>query len=414
MALTEAIADLQRGLDELPKLALQDERERLELDMRVALGAAWMGLGGWFNPNVPLALEPAWVLARKHRRRDLLAPLCWGLAMHLATTGRIADSLVWMEESIDQEDLSASADLRIVREMTNCVCRFWHGDLLAAKMSVDNVLAAYRFEDHGHIAILTNHDPKTLVSIYRANLLWLLGYPDQALAATRELDQIARERGHYFDQGFAWTLGGWAYVYCGMPDEFERFLKQAYRVGVEQGLAFFAHVQVPFHRGYVLFERKMYREAAEACQASAQNWLALGGGIAMPHALAYWAAAHGGVGEVDRGLDVVERGIEQARRPGWLERAHLAELLRVKGTLLELKQDTAGAESAYVDSLGWAREQQAKSWELRTATSYARLMKSDGRKKKAFDLLAPIYGWFTEGFDTKDLKEAKALLDDLG
>ena len=238
MALTEAIADLQRGLDELPKLALQDERERLELDMRVALGAAWMGLGGWFNPNVPLALEPAWVLARKHRRRDLLAPLCWGLAMHLATTGRIADSLVWMEESIDQEDLSASADLRIVREMTNCVCRFWHGDLLAAKMSVDNVLAAYRFEDHGHIAILTNHDPKTLVSIYRANLLWLLGYPDQALAATRELDQIACERGHYFDQGFAWTLGGWAYVYCGMPDEFERFLKQAYRVGVEQGLAF--------------------------------------------------------------------------------------------------------------------------------------------------------------------------------
>ena len=413
MALTEAIAHLQRGLAELPRLKNPAERESKELDLRVALGAAWMGLGGWFNPNVPLALDPAWSLAKKHGRRELMAPMIWGLVMHLATTGRLEDSLTWVQKFVDPTDVSASDDMWIVLEMTKCVCLFWRGDLLAAKQSVDAVLATYKLENHGHIATLTNHDPKTLMAIYRANLLWLLGYPDQALEATRELDRIARERGHFFDQGFAWTLGGWAYVYCGMPDEFEKFIEKAYRVGIEQSLPFFPHVQVPIHRGYVFFERQKYREAVDASRVGAETWLSLGGGISMPHALAYWAAAHARLGEVDQGLEIVERGIEQACRPGWLEQAHLAELLRVKGTLLELKGDVPAAETVYLTSLRWARTQQAKSLELRTATSYARLMQSQDRREEALQLLRPIYGWFTEGFDTNDLKETKALLEAL-
>jgi tetratricopeptide (TPR) repeat protein len=413
MALPEAIAHLQRGLAELQKFKNPSEREPIELELRVALGAAWMGLGGWFNPNVPLALEPAWDLAKKHGRRELMAPMIWGLAMHLATTGRLEDSLTWVQKVVDPADVSMSDDMWIVLEMAKCVCLFWHGDLLAAKQSVDSVLAAYQPEKHGHIATLTNHDPKTVMAIYRANLLWLLGYPDQALEATRELDRIAHERGHFFDQGFAWTLGGWAYVYCGMPDEFEKFIEKAYRVGVEQSMPFFSHVQVPIHRGYVFFEQQKYREAVDVSRGGVENWFSLGGGIAMPHTLAYWAAAHARLGEVDQGLEVVERGIEQACRPGWLERAHLAELLRVKGTLLELKGDIPAAETAYLASLDWAQTQQAKSLELRAATSYARLMRLQNRRKEALKMLKPLYGWFTEGFNTRDLKEAKALLDEL-
>src|SRR5262249_47405621 len=90
-----------------------------------------------------------------------------------------------------------------------------------------------------------------------------------------------------------------------------------------------------------------------------------------------------------------------------------AETLRIKGCLLALRGDAATAERCYIASLDWARTQQAKSWELRTATSYARLMRDQGRAREAHDLLAPIYGWFTEGFATKDLTEAKALLDEL-
>ncbi len=90
-----------------------------------------------------------------------------------------------------------------------------------------------------------------------------------------------------------------------------------------------------------------------------------------------------------------------------------AEILRLKGWMLSLKGDPEGAERNFLASLDWARRQQAKMWELRTSTSLARLWQSQGKRRDAYELLAPIYDWFTEGFDTKDLLEAKALLDDL-
>jgi predicted ATPase len=119
------------------------------------------------------------------------------------------------------------------------------------------------------------------------------------------------------------------------------------------------------------------------------------------------------LGDRTAALALVNEAIAQAERPGWEERWYYAETLRIKGWLLALKNDPAGAERAYLTSLDWARQQQAKSWELRTATSYARLMRDQGRVSEAQELLAPVYGWFTEGLDTLDLKEAKALLDEL-
>jgi predicted ATPase len=119
------------------------------------------------------------------------------------------------------------------------------------------------------------------------------------------------------------------------------------------------------------------------------------------------------LGDLDGALVLIDEVIAQIERPGWEERQYYAEALRIRGRLLSLKGDPAGAEHAYIDSLDWARTQQAKSWELRTATSYARLMRDQARAREAYELLAPVYGWFTEGFATKDLKDAKALLHEL-
>ena len=112
-------------------------------------------------------------------------------------------------------------------------------------------------------------------------------------------------------------------------------------------------------------------------------------------------------------LHLIDECLEQIERPGWQERLHLAEILRLMGWVLSLKGDLEGAERNYRAALAWAREQQAKSWELRTSTSLARLWQSQGKRKEAHDLLAPIYNWFTEGFDTNGLKEAKSLLEEL-
>ncbi len=118
-------------------------------------------------------------------------------------------------------------------------------------------------------------------------------------------------------------------------------------------------------------------------------------------------------GDLDNALHLLEEAIVQIERPGWEERMSYAEILRLKGWILSLKGDLDGAERNFLASLDWARRQQAKMLELRTSTSLARLWQSQGKRKDAYELLAPVYDWFTEGFDTKDLLEAKSLLDEL-
>jgi predicted ATPase len=119
------------------------------------------------------------------------------------------------------------------------------------------------------------------------------------------------------------------------------------------------------------------------------------------------------VGDLDNALRLLNEAIAQIERPGWEERLAYAEILRLKGWVLSLKGDHEGAERNFHASLDWARRQQAKMWELRTSTSLACLWQSQGRRQEAYELLTPVYNWFTEGFDTKDLQEAKSLLAEL-
>ena len=135
--------------------------------------------------------------------------------------------------------------------------------------------------------------------------------------------------------------------------------------------------------------------------------------IQGPHILAVLAEGLALSGDVTSGLRMIEESLAQITRPGWEECWYLAEVLRLKGWMLMLQGDLAGAEQQYLTSLDVARKQHAKSWELRTTTSLARLWQRQGKKKKAHKLLAEIYGWFTEGFDTKDLQEAEALIEEL-
>ena len=131
-------------------------------------------------------------------------------------------------------------------------------------------------------------------------------------------------------------------------------------------------------------------------------WEEGGGRVTNPYYKSVLAEGLAQLGDLDRALDLIDEVLAQAERPGWEERWYYAETW-----LLALNGDPTEAERAFTASLDWARTQQAKSWELRTATSYARLMRDQGRVSEGHQLLAPVYGWFTEGFDTADLKEAK-------
>ena len=165
--------------------------------------------------------------------------------------------------------------------------------------------------------------------------------------------------------------------------------------------------------GVALILKAKPAEGIAPLKAGLAFWNAAGGKVRCPFFNAYLAEGMALIGDIDNALDLLDEQIVQVERPGWEERAHYAEILRLKGWILSLKGDLEGAERNFLASLVWARRQQAKSWELRTSISLARLWQSLGKRQDAYELLAPVYDWFTEGFDTRDMRDAKSLLAEL-
>jgi predicted ATPase len=229
-----------------------------------------------------------------------------------------------------------------------------------------------------------------------------------------ERDAHARLIGHPFDSGFVLTLGAWVFHYRREPEKQDARNELVQQLARDAGLPFISEVLAPLlSTGISLAQQGRLAEGIEHMQRGIQYWEAAGAKTVTPYVRSRLGEALARNGDVEAGLSHVDAMLEQIARPGWQERSHLAEILRLKGWMLSLKGDLAGAERSYFASLDWAREQQAKSWELRTATSLARLWQAQGKRKQAHDLLAPIHGWFTEGFDTKDWIEADALLAEL-
>ena len=169
----------------------------------------------------------------------------------------------------------------------------------------------------------------------------------------------------------------------------------------------------PVGHGLALIRADKVAEGIAPLKVGIAVWDTGGGKLRSPTLKAFLAEAMALTGDLDNALQLIDELIVQVERPGWEERVHYAEILRLKGWMLSLKGDPEGAERDFLASLDWARRQQAKSWELRTSTSLARLRQGQGRRRDAYELLAPVYGWFTEGFDTKDLQDAKSLLNEL-
>jgi predicted ATPase len=183
-------------------------------------------------------------------------------------------------------------------------------------------------------------------------------------------------------------------------------------VAREQGFATW-NASGPIWRGWLLAERGQQEEGIALMRQGLATWLATGTHLFRPYYLGLLAEACGKAGQAVEGLRLLAEALAAARKTG--ERFYEAELHRLMGKLLleEAPLNASEAEDFFSRALDVARRQQAKSLELRAAASLARVWGEQGRRAEARDLLAPVYGWFTEGFDTADLKEAKALLDQL-
>lgn len=184
-------------------------------------------------------------------------------------------------------------------------------------------------------------------------------------------------------------------------------------LGRLHNLPFFSEVITQVWKGIVSLRAGRLGEGIPQFRYAIEMWHARGSQATMPYFRSVLAEGVALSGDSTSGLQLIEESLTQLLQPGREERSHLAEILRLKGWMLSLQGHREEAERTYLASLDVAREQQAKSWELRTATSLARLWHQQDKRAEAYKLLSDVYAWFTEGFDTKDLQEAKTLLEDL-
>jgi predicted ATPase len=240
--------------------------------------------------------------------------------------------------------------------------------------------------------------------------LWAAQRQSRARRHIQDALALAQALAHPFSLVHALDFAAWLHQYRREERLTQERAETDVTLATEQGIAFFlTHGSIL--RGWALVEQGLRKEGIAQIHQGLAAYRATGAELERPYWLALLAEAYGKLGQTEEGLSTLEEALLETHRHGW--RFCEAELYRLKGWMLSLKGDLAGAEQNYRASLDWARQQQAKSWELRTSTSLARLWQSQGKRKEALDLLKPIYDWFTEGFDTRDLIDAKALLEEL-
>jgi predicted ATPase len=273
-------------------------------------------------------------------------------------------------------------------------------------------IALYDPQQHRASAFLYGEDTGVFCYGYAALTLWYLGYPAKGLARSQEAVRLTQQMVHPFSSGFALVIAAMVHQYRREVYAAQERAEAGIILAKEQG---FPHwmAQDSILRGWTLAHQGQGQEGIEQIHQGLRAFRATGAQINQSYFLALLAEAHGTMGQPEAGLTALTEALALVDTTG--ERWYEAELHRLKGELLlQLSSDNqAEAESCCAQAMAIAQNQQAKSLELRATTSLARLWQQQGKRQEAYDLLAPVYHWFTEGFDTLDLQESKALLDEL-
>ncbi len=286
------------------------------------------------------------------------------------------------------------------------------GDLAEGRAHLSRAIELYDPAEHRPLAMRFGQDARTTALSYRSWALWLLGYPAAALADVEHAAREAREIGHAASLMHNLTVTSVIYILCGRYAAANAQCNEIVPLEEEKG-ALLWKAWTMLNRGCVLALKGNAADAIAVITSAISSFRSTGATINLPLYLSHLATAHAELDQFNDAWRCIDEALGAVEATG--ERWNEADIHRTAGaiTLMSSEPDAAKAERHFDRALEIARAQQARSWELRAATSLARLWRDQGRRAKAHDLLAPVYGWFTEGFDTLDLKEAKALLEEL-
>jgi len=284
------------------------------------------------------------------------------------------------------------------------------GRFTSSRWHFEEVLTLYDPNSRGSLAHQAGGHPHVTSHAILGVVLFCLGFPDQALAQSSAAIATAQQLAHPASLAGGLASGAILLSLVGETAAFDERVSQVLRVGAEQGFPHY-RAEGTLYLGWGKVKNGDVAEGLSLLRKGVSAYRATGAVSWVSYYLALLAAACQTAGRVEEGLALIDDALQLAEGTG--ERWYAAELNRRKGQLLLRQGHPEAAEELYRKALSIAEEQEAKLWELRAAVSLARLRRDQDRLAEACDLLAPVYGWFTEGFDTPDLKKAKALLDEL-
>jgi class 3 adenylate cyclase/predicted ATPase len=409
----EAINHLNRGIEVLMTVPDTVERARQELEMQITLGPVLMAVKGQSSPDTERTYVRARELCQQVGETPQLFPVLHGLwrfymvRAHLQTTQELAEQVFTLAQRAQDTGLLLEANRMMGQTM------YWLGEMVQARAYFEQGMAIYDPQQHRSHAFVYGQDPGVACRAFAAWPIWVLGYPDQSLQSIQEALTLARELTHPFSLAFALTVAATVHQF---RREVRAVLERAealMTLSSEKGFAFWmAHGKIL--RGWAITAEGEEVEGITEMRQGLFAYRATGAELERLYFLSLLADAYGEIGQPQEGVPMLLEALAIADKT---EDHHWeAELHRLKGELLLMhqgKKNVGEAEECFRKALGIARRQQAKSLELRTAMSLSRLWQQQGKREDAHKLLAEIYGWFTEGSDTADLKEAKVLLEEL-
>jgi predicted ATPase/class 3 adenylate cyclase len=416
-ALIEAVAQLTRALDLIATLPSTPALRRDEIKLQVALITPLIHVKGYAAPETKAAVERARLLIEQVQARGepsddplLLFSVLYGfwVANFVAFNGDICHDLAKRFLTLAAKEQTAAPPMIGHYIMGDSL--LFRGNLTEARAHFDQAVTLYAASEHRPLAMRFGQDVRVAVLSFRSWTLWLLGYPDAALADADRALRDAREIGHAATLMFALALAPQAHFLSANYATASAANNELLALAEEKNARYWKAVGTVL-QGNLFAVTDKASHAIQEIMSGLAAFRSTGATLYVPSWLSYLASAYAELGKIDdakRCIGEATTAIEMTKQR-WCE----AEVDRAAGeiALKSPEPDPAKAVTCFERALAIARKQQAKSWELRAAMSMARLWRDQGKPQQARELLAPIYGWFTEGFDTRDLKEAKALLD---
>jgi predicted ATPase len=404
----EAIHHFDRGLATWAALSKGPSRDRWEIELHLARGLSLFTAKGFISVEAGEAYTRARSLAEQRGDGRQLFTSVYGLWQSHTGSGRFHMGRSLSARLLELTASEADDGLRLQAHHSAWSTSIMIGEPAAAREHCEAGRTLYDPERHrSHRLLYGGHDPGICAGYMGAQAYWLLGYPEHGLRIGREALALAERIGHPLSLEAILLYLATLHLDRGEPEVALQLVSAAEALAAEQRLAFV--MEPRFMRGAALSAQGAFEEAVACLREGLAS--ELGAMYTRPYGLTLLAEALARQGKHRAAFAAAMEGLLNQQKTGC--RRWSAELHRLQGiALLRLNRREEG-QSVLEEALRIARRQQAKSYELRAATSLARRWGENGRREEARELLAPVYGWFTEGLDTADLKEAKGLLDEL-